>query len=694
MIDFKALRERNERLRRTRVVVPDFETLSACDLKVAGAYRYFEDWTTEIICLSYDIDGVKQPTWFPGDDTSALRELALDPEVYWVPHNAQFEKQGWRKLMVPVWGLPDIPNSRWHCSQARAANLVLPQQLEKLCRIPLLGLDGEKDMVGSKLVVGWSRKYHKTGERPDLTADDLKRAGAYCEKDVEEQRRVHNRLGFLAPAEREVYLLDQRINERGVRLDMPLVGQMQRIVDAASVPLAAEFAEITGGLKMTQVAKVGSWLLDQGVMLPDMKKETLAAVLGETDEGEELDADDRLDIALPDNVRRALHIRQLIGSASVKKLGRMQSSVCADGRSRGTLAYHGAGPGRWAGRIWQPQNFPRGTTREDWGVDAKGERILKAPDIDALVDALMTGDHEWIELTYGPAVEVVLSALRHVIIAEDDRELVAGDYAGIEARLTLAFAGQWDKVALMASGADVYSDMATDIYGRTITKADVEERQIGKNSVLGLGFGMGAPKFHAKYCAEQPFEFAQGVVRTYRKVWAPEVPKLWNDLGDAATRTVWTRIPHEARGVRYSLRDVFLVATYPDDSEMFYFNPQKTREAMPWDPDDIREGWTYQAMKQGRLTTVKAFGGLLAENYAQHMARQLLARAIKTAERERFPVVLTVHDELVAEPTIGLTGTTPSKVVLQQIMEDVPAWAREYQVPVKSETWAGERYRK
>lgn len=694
MVDFKALREKNERIRRTRIVVPDFESLSACDLKRAGAYRYWQDPTTEIICLSYSVDDGPIKTWFPGQDASELAELASDPDTYWVPHNAQFEKQGWRNQMTLLYGLPDIPNNRWHCSQARAANLVLPQQLEKLCRIPLLGLEGEKDMVGSKLVIGWSRKYLKTGERPTITADDLKRAGEYCERDVEEQRRVHNRLGFLAPDERRVYLLDQRINERGVRLDMPLVHQMQRIVDDASVPLAAEFKELTGGLKMTQRDKFLGWMMDRGVLLPNLTKETVAAVLGETDEGEEVDYDDRIFLDLPRNVERALEIRQLIGSASVKKLASMRDCVCGDGRARGLLAYHGAGPGRWAGRLLQPQNFPRGTTREDWGVDAKGERILKAPDIDALVETLMTGDYEWVQSIYGPAVETVLSSLRHTIIAEDDRELVAGDYAGIEARLTLAFAGQWDKVALMASGADVYCDMATDIYGRVITKADVEERQIGKNSVLGLGFGMGPPKFHGKYCAAQPFEFAQRVVTTYRKVWAPNVPKLWYELGEAATRTVWDRKPHEARGVRYSLRDVFLVATYPDGSETYYFNPQRTREAMPWDPDDIREGWTYQAMKQGRLTTIKAFGGLLAENYAQHMARQLLAGSIGRCEKERFPVVLTVHDEIVAEPVKGLTGLTKPADVLQQIMEDVEPWAKQYQVPVKSETWAGPRYRK
>lgn len=667
-----------------RIVVPDFETLSASDLKKAGAYRYWEDDTTEILCLSWTVDDAPPVTWFPSFEVYStgtlddLLELALDPDTYFVAHNAQFEKQGWRQKMMLLFGMPDIPNKRWHCTMARAASLVLPQALEKLVRIPQLGLEGEKDMVGSKLVVGWSNKYRKTGERPTITADDLARCGAYCETDAIEQRNVHRRLGFLTPQEREVYLYDQRINERGVRLDQPLVAKMQEIVDKASVPLAAEFAELTGGLRMTQRDKVMAWMLDRGVMMPDMKKETLAAVLGETDEGEEIEAEDRIHLDLPADVHRALHIRQLIGSASIKKLTAMSACVGRDGRARGLLAYHGAGPGRWAGRLLQPQNFPRGSVKGD---------------IDTFVAALMTGDPEWVELTMGvPPVEAVLSGLRHTIISEDDRELVAGDYAGIEARLTLAFAGQHDKVALMAAGADVYCDMATDIYGRVITKADVEERQIGKNSVLGLGFGMGKDKFHLRYCADQPLEFATGVVNTYRKVWAPKVPDLWRDLEQAAVRTVWDRRPHTAEcGVTYSLRDVFLVATYPDGSEMYYFNPQKTRRAMPWDEDDVRDGWSYQAMKTGRLTTVHAFGGLLAENFAQHMARQLLVGAIKRCEKNGMPVVLTVHDEVVGEPRKG--ESNPSEL-MRQLMVDVEPWARQYQVPVASETWSGPRYKK
>ena len=353
----------------------------------------------------------------------------------------------------------------------------------------------------------------------------------------------------------------------------------------------------------------------------------------------------------------------------------------SDGVARGLLQYHGAGPGRWAGRILQPHNFPRGRLKVD------GE----APDIGPLVAALMTQDPEYVELLYGPAVAAVVSSLRHIIIARRGRALVAGDFAGIEARITLALAGQMDKVGLMAAGADVYCDMAESIYKRPINKkTDPEERQIGKNSVLGLGFGMGARKFQFKYAAKHPLEFCEGVVHAYRDDWAPAVPKLWRGLGDAAIRTVWDKTPHEAFGVTYALEDLWLTARLPSGRKLYYYDPQPIREAMPWDPDDVRRGWTYKARKMNKPVTVKAFGGLLAENVAQGLARDLLVHAMFACERENMPVVLTVHDEIVAEPL----KKDANHKVLEQIMIDIPAWTREIGVPVAAECWSGDRYKK
>lgn len=669
--------------------VPDFETVSQCDLKKAGAWRYAEDPTTNILCLAIWFAEGEEELWYPGEPCPPRVAAALaDPTMFFVAHNADFEKAHWARHMVELYGWAPLPPARWHDTAARAANLNLPRGLDKV----LQALEGpvEKDMEGNRLTLGLSRINKKTGMMPEITRPILERVGEYCLGDVRGQAWLAKRIGWLDPGERTTYLLDQEINERGLRLDMPLVRAMQKIVDDASEPLAEEFKRITGGLSMTQVAKVHGWLLGRGVYLPDLTKDTLDKVLGEDEDGRALEDYDRGARQMPADVLRAIRIRRLIGSASIKKLGAMEACVCSDGRARGLLLYHGAGPGRWSGRLLQPQNFPRGSL---------GEAGL---DVDALVATLMTGDWQYVESLYGPAVETVVSSLRHVICADPGNALVAGDYAQIEARLVLAIAGQHDKTALMASGADVYVDMALDIYD--MPRFDVadkklvgdfkvnhlEKRQVGKNTILGCGFQMGDTKFHDRYCPDQPLEFATKVIKAYREDWAPKVPKLWYGLQEAAIRAVWDGRAQEAYGVVYQLEDAWLTARLPSGRKLWYFRPVKTRRAMPWDEDDVRPGFSYQVWKNGQRRTVDAYGGLLAENVVQGTARDLLRSAMITCRKEKLPMVLTVHDELVLE--VAERNADPR--VLQQIMEDIPPWAKALQVPVASEVWTGTRYRK
>lgn len=663
--------------------VGDFETASNANLKKTGAWRYAEDPTTEILCFSWGALGASPYCFCPmGNSISdhPIRELLLreaaDASILWIAHNAQFEKAIWRNLMLPM-GFPDIPNDRWHDTMAVCAMKVLPQKLEDAVRV--LGLKEEKDMEGSRLTISLSKP--DRGGNYDRTPETLGLVGAYCNQDVRSEGELHHRIGDFQPGERRVWLLDQTINERGVRLDMEFVRAAQQIVADASKPLAQEFATLTGGLGVGQRDKVIAWAVSQGVEIPDMKKETIAALVGsDEDEDDEEQVDSRA-TELPEQVRRALKIRQLIGSASIKKLGAMEGVVCSDGRARGLLQYHGAGPGRWAGRLLQPQNFPRGTLKLD------GE----APDPSLVVDAIMTRDWQYVEMMIGPAVETVVSSLRHAIIAAPGRVLAAGDFAQIEARVVLALAGQWDKVALLAGGHDVYIDMAQAIYRRPIDKKhDPIERTIGKFSVLGLGFGMGAAKFHDRYANGQDMEFCQGVVDTYRQEWAPEVPKLWYGLEHAAVRTVHEGTPHEAYGCQYKLEDGWLTCRIPSGRKLYYWNPQPTRRAMPWDATDIRPSFTYEAKKLGRWVVIDSFGAMDCQNIVTALARDILVSAMFRLEANGYPICLTVHDEAVTESLIAHANASE----MEQIMSDSPPWALEMRVPVKTEAWVAERYKK
>lgn len=669
--------------------VPDFETRSACDLKKAGAWRYAEDPTTDVLCLEVEFQNGTYCSWKPGEPIPPALAEAIERGDMAIAHNAQFEKAMWLHHMVPIYGWPDIHDIRWADTMARCANLQLPQALDRVASV--LNLPAQKDAEGKRLTLSLSQPAWRTtkngkhvkGMYPVITPDVIDRVQVYCRQDVVTQAALHRRVGFLDAAEHRVWLLDQKINRRGVRLDVALIRQMRKIVDEATVPLAEEFKRITGGLSFTQRDKIMGWVQAEGVYLPDMKKETLQERLGLSDEEDdeiEFTVDEpEWDIDLPAHVRRALYIRYLVGSASVKKLAAMEACVCSNGRAHGLLAYHAAGTGRWAGRLLQPQNFPRGS--------------IKAG-IQDLVDAIMTGDWEWLAAIFGPAIEVIVSSLRYALIASRGRQFIAGDYAQIEARVVLALAGQHDKCALLAAGGDPYCDIASQIYRRPITKADGPERTIGKNSVLGLGFQMGAGTFQRRYAKEHPIAFAEGVVQTYRKEWAPEVPPVWYDLERAALLAVWEGGSHEARGVTFAREDQWMTARLPSGRKLWYFDPKAVQKHMPWstpEEPDVRRAWTYRATKTGQLRTCDAYGGLLTENVVQALARDILVHAMFGCEREGLPIVLTVHDEIVTEPEIK--GGV-DEAMLAQIMGDIPDWTRAMGVPVKAETWSGDRYRK
>ncbi len=675
-------------------VLLDFETASHTDLKRCGAWRYAECPTTEVICLAFERQGSAREIWYPGQETqTSLYVLARDPNALFVAHNVAFEKAIWRSIMVPLYGFPDIPNNRWHDTMAACAMRSLPQKLDAAAKV--LRLPHQKDMEGSKITLSLSKPDRKTG-RVDRSPATIERVGQYCSQDVQAEIDLHERIGWLPAQERRSWLLNERINERGLRIDLDYVRSAQRVVDRGSQPLLAEFVRLTGGLRPGQRDKFLAWLAGREIRLPNLQKETVAEYLGEREDDDyETLADDsdgvrgdhgvltaERPVGRNDPGYRALYIRSLVESSSVKKLQRMLDCACADGRARGLLAWHGTTPGRPAGRLLQPTNFPRPT------VDM-GDDVAKQTQIDTLVAAIMTGDPDYVEMVVGPPVETVVSGLRHALVSDRGRCFFSGDYAGIQARLVLALAGQHDKTALMAAGQDVYCDMASAIYGEPITKKDQEKRQTGKNSVLGLGFQMGAAKFLIKYCKHQGLEFAEKVVHTYRKVWAPKVPLLWYALQDAATKCVWDGTPQEAFGIEYRMEDVWLTARVPSGSKIWYPFPEKTRRAMPWDETDIRPGFRYWGQKMGRWIPIHAFGGLLTENVIMRMECDIQTSSALRLEANGFPMVLNVYDENLTEPLEGA-----DEKAFKAILEETDDWVKALRVPIAVDCWQGTRYRK
>lgn len=696
-----------------RFCLIDFETASSADLKKAGAWCYAESPTTEILCLGYT-DGRAEVVLTPEDISTAqgyvnnrgykLWELVLDPECMFIAHNVLFEKRIWREIMVLQFGWPDIPDDRFHDILAVCAMKALPLKLERAASV--LRLSQQKDTEGTKATVALSRT-NKKGYH-DRSEEKLARVYSYNAQDLRAELALHRRVRGLGASERRVWLLDQAINARGVRLDMDFVSAAQTVCDQSAKPLTKRFTDLTG-IKPTQRDKLMFWLQCNGANLPDLKKETLDKILGD-DDGQEAedtlaetgDEEPEAHYALPDICREALGIRRILGSASIKKLASMPLCCASDGRAHGLLQYHGAGPGRWAGRLLQPHNFPRPSLRVSVGSNAEGTEEFEGHNPDQLVAAILTRDAEYVRAFFGEPIEAVASGLRHTLIAARGHCFEVGDFSAVEARIVLALAGAHSALAIMKDDTrNVYCEMAGKIFSLEVPTGDKEvikawknanlfEYTIAKNTVLGCGFQMGAKKFKARYAQGHPDEFAEKCIAAYREDFAPEVPKLWEELGKAAIRTVWDRTAHEAYGVLYQLEDGFLTARLPSGRKLWYYDPKAEMLPMPWDPEDKRQGFTYTAQKTGRIIRVKGYGGLLTENVVQALARDLLVHGMFNAEQDGHPVVLTVHDEIICE----VPEWQADAKLLEQYMTSMPQWAKELGVPVNAECWTGDRYRK
>lgn len=658
-------------------LVLDFETASGADLKKTGSYVYAENPTTEIICLAFEDSfghgGILGPDALA--PCGNLLAAALDPECFFVAHNALFERAIWREIMVGRFGWPDIPVSRWHDTMAVALSKGLPAKLDVLARA--LRLQVGKDMEGSSLAKAMSKFNRKSGAL-DRSPATIKRVMDYCEQDVAVEIGVMKFVRNFQHTERRVWELDQKINDRGIRLDTDYIRAAQRLVDRAMPDLLRDFREITG-LKPTQGEKFKGWLKANGVQIDNLKKETVARLMGEDLEDDPNDDQIALPLALPPIARRALYIRGLAASASIKKLPAMLACQGEDGRARGLLQYHGAGPGRWAGRILQPHNFPRA------GLDV-GNNETASPS--ELVAAIMEGDDSYIRMVFGEPIEAVSAGLRHALVADRDKTFLIGDFAQIEARVVLALAGQYDAVQKFITGKP-YIDMAEAIFDYKVTKqSHLYEYTIGKFVVLGCGFGMGKHTFFARYCHDKSLEFAETCIDAYRTNFAPKVPFLWKGLEKAATDAVWTGKPQDYAGITYMLEGPWLTARLPSGRKLWYFEPQKERRAMPWDPLDVRPSWSHMTFKAGRYFRRDAYGGLLTENVVQAMARDLLVHCMFRLEREGLPIVLTVHDETVCESTASRAKE------FEEIMVDTPDWAKSYRIPVAVEMAVSDRYKK
>jgi len=536
-------------------------------------------------------------------------------------------------------------------------------------------------MEGHRLMLQFC-KPDKNGGWSHHTVDKAQRIAEYNVGDVDSQFAVYQATQGLG-MERTVWEVDQKINQRGILIDVKFVQACQNVLEQVRVPMTAEFKELTGGISPTQREKILNWVNEQGVRMSDMKKDTLDALL-DPDDNIGFEDLDQLGIEpLPYHVHRVLTLRRSLASSSVAKLDRMLQCACLDGRVRYSMQYHGAGTGRWAGRLIQIQNYPRGEIQERQGL---------TPEM--LADAIMTRDLGRIQDLWGPDIfSAVISSLRSCIVPDvsKGRILTVGDFAQVEGRNVLSYAGQHDK-ASQFDAVDQYCELGSMIFGYPVNKKEhPRERQTGKNALLGSGFGLGPAGFQAKFAPNEPFSLAELAINTYRKDYAPLVPKFWYGLYQASVDAVWCA---EARtysyeGIEFRREGDFLTMRLPSGRKIYYHKPQREKSFNPKTGNEY-PAWSYVTYQGKKTRRNFMWYGQLMNNLVQGSARDLVVNAIFICESNNLPVVFTAHDEIVAE-VVERPGLA---LELKQIMEDIPQWARERRFNVKAECATMHRYRK
>jgi DNA polymerase len=644
----------------------DFETYSAADIRKVGSYRYARDESTEVLICSYLLPDMHQPAvWLPQEEDCPddLLEAVNSDMLFWA-HNAMFERGIWHYVLHERMGLPDIAVERWRCTALLAAGNGLGRQLDVALR--QLGGDVQKDPEGQRLIKIFSvpRKPTKADPSTRIYPKDnplaFKRFIKYCQQDVRGEKKLHEALPPLHAWQWDFYTLDLKMNERGLPIDLPLVKKARAVLTELEQDIAQRVADITGGIKATQTAKLTAWLSEHGVQLDNLQAKTIKDVLADVE-------------GLPARLRDLLALRVEAGKASTKKLIAME--VCAHPLHsviQGSFLIHGAHTGRYAGRLIQPQNFIRGTLK-DHAQKTVFDLLDKYP---AAVFKML---YEW-------PIDTISQCMRGFIKAPDRYRFVVVDYTAIEARVLAWVAGEERVLAAYRKGVDVYKMMASSLFNIRIEDVSSEQRRLAKNLVLGCGYSLGGPKF-VDYCANLGVtidpEFAKIAVKKYRDDH-PKIVESWKIVEDCWLRALAGERVKALHCTFYKKRE-WLCIRLPSGREIRYHRPRAIPvERWGRNAHDL----SYATDYHGKIGREKTYGGKLIENIVQGIAFDVMAAGMTAAEEAGYPVLGTVHDELITLKKIG----QGSAKELEHVVCDLGGWTDG--IPLNAEGFECDRYRK
>ncbi|KJO46339.1 DNA polymerase [Klebsiella aerogenes] len=698
----------------------DLETY--CEIPINnGTHAYAEG--VEVMLFAWAIGDEPVSVWdltagepIPGP----LFKAITDPDTLLYFHNSHFDRTVLRHAIPRL----APPVERWRDTMVQALAHSLPGALAALCEVLGVPQDKAKDKEGKSLIQLFCKPRPKNSKLRRATSKthpvEWQRFVAYAGLDIEAMREVYKRLPKwnYQGAELALWHRDQQINDRGVCMDVQLAQAAIEAVDLEQKRLAKRTQVMTDGEVQAATqrdAMIKHIVESYGVELPDMQRSTLERRIADPD--------------LPSPVKELLAIRLQASTTSTSKYKSLMKGISSDGRLRGTLQFCGASrTGRWAGRLFQPQNLPRPTLEQ--------ERI------DEGIEALKSG---CADLLFDNVMELTSSALRGCIMAPAGKKLVVSDLSNIEGRKLAWLAGEawkldafrdYDTLILDESGAPIWDAAAKDYKRRgpdlyklayakafNITPEEVTkyQRQIGKVMELGLGFGGGVAAFltFALVYSLDLEELATAAlpniprdVQREAKSWYDESVKRKATYGLServfiacdSLKRLWRRAHPETCDFWYQLERT-VRAAIATPKKTLYCGYLKVRRDGAWLRIQLPSGralcYPSPSIEKGNITymginsysrkwqRLKTYGGKLVENVTQAAARDVLAGNMPLIENAGYSIVLTVHDEVICEAPDTDDYTDAA---LSSLLSTNPEWAPD--IPLNAGGFEAYHYRK
>lgn len=642
----------------TDIATIDFETRNVSNSKLLqqyGAWNYSKHPSTVILCLAY-----KLPTnttikyWYNNKGFSPslkLKEMTPPQDLLEYvesgglieAHNVFFERCIWTNCAVPSLSWPEVAPEQWRCSMAKALACALPKSLAAASQA--IDLSEEKDSTGQKLMLNMTSSYVYDN------IVNIKKLLAYCIQDVKTEIALSAQLPELLPIEQKIWLEDFEMNWRGVKIDMPFVDKAIQHSEYYSEMVNTRLYNLIGVPRTTMRARIREWFEATKCPINNTQKEYLQMLSTNPPSNFK---------SIHKEIIRLMLANNLSSLAKYKKIINYVDRT--DNRIRANTIYHGGHTGRYTSVGVQLHNFPRETISD---ID----NIIQFAKVDSSKDfALRTKK-------LGGAGSVLSKLIRGVIIpSTSSNKLIVSDYSAIEVHILFWITNEIEALNILAAGEDIYCAFSSRIFRRSITKTDKKERQLGKQAVLGLGYGMGwytflqtLRKYNIFLSSQECKDILKDDYNTYYmeivnaknySISAEDRPEaaLCKYIVDIYRSTYlnvvnfWKAIEHDfvnCKG-KVSYKKPFIKYKLPSGKELYYPYPKRVKRPTPW--GDMRYEFSAALVHGSKFVRSAFYGGKLTENIVQATAREVLVRAILNIRNSKdYTMVHHAHDEIIAE---------------------------------------------